>query len=301
MDGQVITGPVDRRIGELAGRQYGVVCRSQLNRLGLGRGGIEHRLTAGRLHPVHRGVYSVWRVRPSRPGQLVAAVLACGEGAALSHAAAAEWWGLTSKRAAPIEVTVPAAGGRRCRGVTVHRSTCLAGNTTTLRGIPVTSPAHTIADLAARSTRRELERLVDEAQRLRLYDRARLEHAMAPGPPGTALLRAVVQSHEPGSTWTRNDFEEAFLARLDNAGLPRPRMNDPVGPFELDCHWPEHRFAVELDGRGSHLTPRAFEGDRDRDGYLYAEHGIVTLRFTYLQVTRTAGVVVHRVRRALGA
>jgi very-short-patch-repair endonuclease len=77
-------------------------------------------------------------------------------------------------------------------------------------------------------------------------------------------------------------------------------MNHVVGPLELDCHWPEHRFAVELDGRGSHLTPRAFEDDRERDGYLYSEHGIVTLRFTHRQVTKRSAVVIHRLRRALG-
>jgi very-short-patch-repair endonuclease len=198
----------------------------------------------------------------------------------------------------PIEVTVPVAGRRRCRGVAVHRSTCLPGDVTALRGIPVTTPSRTIADLSSRCSRRDLERLLDEAQRLRLLGPNR-RPVIPAGRRGAVLLREVTRNHEAGSTWTRNDFEEAFLGLLDAAGLPRPRMNDPVGPFELDCHWPDHRFAVELDGRGSHLTPRAFEGDRDRDTYLYAEHGIVTLRFTYRQVTRTPGVVVHRLRRAL--
>jgi very-short-patch-repair endonuclease len=288
----------EKGIAELAARQYGVVTRRQLLASGVSPAAVGRRVEAGRLWPVHRGVYAVGRPDVSRAGYLLAAVLACGAGAALSHAAAAEWWRLTGRRAAPIEVTVPAAGGRRARGVVVHRSAHLTGHATRHRGIPVTTPERTMVDLAGSSTRRKMERLLDEAQRLRLYDRDRLDHALTAGLAGTALLRAVLERHEPGSTWTRNDFEEAFLGLLDDAKLPRPTMNHEVGPYVLDCLWADAGLAVELDGRGSHLTPRAFEGDRDRDSYLYAEHGVVTLRFTYRQITETPGVVAHRVRRA---
>jgi very-short-patch-repair endonuclease len=239
--------------------------------------------------------------RLSRSGVLTAAVLAAGKRAALGHWSAVEWWGLAQGRErSPIEVCVPQKGGRSRQGLIVHRcGTLIAGDLTVRRGVPVTTVERTLLDIASRARLREVERLLDEAHRLRLYDRHRLESVLSRRLAGSRLLRAVLLGHEAGSTWTRNDFEEAFLALVDRAGLPRPHMNDPVGPLEVDCHWPGHRFAVELDGRGTHLTPRAFEDDRERDGYLYAEHGIVTLRFTYLQVTKSPAVVIHRLRRAL--
>ena len=290
----------EESIVRLAVRQYGVVTRQQLLDAGVSASGVGRRVQGGRLFPVHRGVYAVGRPALARSGHVLAAVLACGSGAALSHAAAAEWWRLTRWRAAPIEVTVPAKGGRRCEGVLVHRSASLRDHALEHRGVRVTTPERTIVDVAAAGEKRRVERLVDEAERLGLYDRERLEPVLAMRLAGTGLVRSVLASHEVGSTWTRNDFEEAFLGLLDSAGLPRPLMNHPVGPYELDCLWPRRRIAVELDGRASHGTRRAFEDDRDRDSFLYAEHGISTLRFTHRQVNRSPGVVAHRVRRALG-
>jgi len=289
----------ERVIAELADRQYGVVTRVQLLAAGLSSAGIGRWVAAGRLFPVHRGVYAVGRPAITRSGHLIAAQLACGSGAALSHTGATEWWQLTGRRAHPIEVTVPALGGRRCPGVRVHRSESLPRHVVVRRRIAVTSVERTVLDMAARCPRREVERLVDEAQRLGLFERERFASVLTERRPGTALLGQVLAEHEAGSTWTRNDFEEAFLTLVDRAGLPRPLMNWPVGPYVIDCYWTDRRLAVELDGRETHLTPRAFEGDRDRDAYLFTEHGIHTLRFTYRQVTLRAAVVSHRLRRAL--
>lgn len=303
MDGQVIGGPSDRRIADLAAGQNGVVTAGQLRVLGLARGAIEHRLRVGCLFPVHRGVYSVWRATPSRAGQLTVAVLACGDRAVLSHWAAAEWWGLVGYRAGTIEVTVPAPGGRRCAGVVVHRSPDLTPHDRRLvRGLAVTPVARTIIDAAPTASRRDLERMLDEAERLRLLDFGDVAASLDGhrGRRGVGRVRRVLACHDAGSTWTHSELEERFLALCDRSALPRPRVNYLVGRHELDFWWPDQRLNAECDGRGAHATRRAFEADRARDAELTAS-GVRVLRFTYRQVALEAPVVAHRLRTALAA
>lgn len=296
------TKEVEHRVAALAARQGGVVSRAQLIALGLSPTVIVKRVRAGRLHPVFRGVFAVGHPAIPRGGRLKAAALACGHGAVLSHDSAAEWWGLQQRPSRAIEVSVPVAGSRQTAGLRVHRTAYLPPfHVTRSRGIPITTVERTIIDRAGRRPRRGVERDIDEAHRLGLFNSQRLETILAhcKGRAGTATLRAVLQAHTAGSTWTRNDFEEALFVLLDESGLPRPSANDPVGPYVLDFHWPDRGLAVECDGRGTHLTPKAFEADRARDADLWVTYAIHVIRFTFLQVTRGRAVTLHRLRGAL--
>jgi predicted transcriptional regulator of viral defense system len=162
--------PPDLGVAELAGRQWGVVASRQLVAAGLSRAGIVRRVRAGRLHPIYRGVYAVGHEVLSREGRWMAAVLACGEGAVLSHVSAAAHWELLSTAAARIDVTA-APSRHGAPGIRLHRSRSLdARDTTTHRGIPVTTRARTLLDLAATVAPQRLERAIAQAERLRLYD-----------------------------------------------------------------------------------------------------------------------------------
>lgn len=293
---------VEQRVAALAARQGGVVSREQLLSVGLGTSAIARRIRAGRLHPVLRGVYAVGHPAIPRGGRLLAAVLATGHGGVLSHDSAAEWWGLQERPSRPVEVSVPVAGSRTTAGICAHRTPYLPpSHVTRHRGIPITTVERTILDRAARNPRRTVERDLDEAHRLRLYDRPRLEAILKErkGRAGTPTLRAVLEEHTAGSTWTRNDFEEAFLKLIDDAHLPRPLANHRVGRYVLDFHWPVRGLAVECDGRATHLTPKAFEADRARDTDLWVTHAIHVIRFTYRQVTRDSATTTRRLRGAL--
>jgi predicted transcriptional regulator of viral defense system len=182
---------VERAIAALATRQHGVVSRAQLRALGLSDGAITARARRGVLHRVHHRVYAVGHTVLAVRGHWMAATLACGPGAALSHASAAALWELRASAARIVDVTVPGAGSRTRRGLRIHRARDLTGETTTHDGIPVTTPARTILDLAATLQRRPLERLLDQAENTRLTHVAALD-ALArahPGHHGASKLR----------------------------------------------------------------------------------------------------------------
>ena len=157
-------------IGRIADAQHGVVARAQLLALGLSADAIGRRVRNGRLRPLHRGVYAVGHLVVRREAHWLAAVLACGDDAVLSHATAAAHWGLRPSAATRVDVTVRGAGGRKRPGLRVHRYALLPGEITTHEAIPVTTPARTLLDLAAALPRRALERAVDQTEVLRLFD-----------------------------------------------------------------------------------------------------------------------------------
>jgi very-short-patch-repair endonuclease len=302
-------------IAKLAERQHGVLSAAQLYALGFSKDWVSGRVTAGWLHRLHRGVYAVGHRRLAMRGHWMAAVLACGEGAILSHYAAAELWRLRRPRSRPsplkgrdvpppIDVTIPGRGGRRRRpGLVIHRTAHLASGEQALHSrIPVTTPDRTILDLAAVLPRRQLERAVDEAHRLRLCAEDDLESIATAhsGRAGAGALSTLLREHHAGSTATRNDFEERFLALCRRYCLPQPEVNVPLLDYIVDFIWPEVRLIVEVDGRATHGTRRAFQEDRDRDGRL-AVAGYRVLRFTWWDVTRRPAVVADRVRRLLSA
>jgi hypothetical protein len=277
--------PLDVGLAELAERQFGVVSLGQLRALGLGERGVRHRVRAGRLRRLHRGVYAVGHGALGREGRRLAAVLACGEGAVLSHRSAAAHWGLLASQAALIDVTAPATRAG-VPGIRLHRSRFLdAQDTTNHQGIPITSVPRTLLDLAATIRSDRLERALAQAQRLELYDHKAIESVIARsnGHRGTGALAKAISREDP--KWTRNDYEAWFLALVREAGLPEPMVNESLAApdhprLDPDFCWPTHRLIVETDGWQTHRTRAAFEQDRRRDAALQAD-GWRVVRFTW--------------------
>ena len=292
-------------MSELARRQHGVVARGQLLALGFSRRAITGRLQRGHLHEIYLGVYVLGVRRVSRRGRWMAAVLAAGEGAMLSHRSAARLWGVMPMASEWVDVTCPPSRVVQRKGIVGHVSAIADDEQAVVDSIPATSVFRTIFDLAAVVELRELERALHEAEVQGLRDRVSLPMLLEryPRRRGARNLRAVLGSDEPVG-WTRNDFEEAFLALIDAYGLPRPRMNADLSLrgrfFEVDALWEEQRVALELDSRGVHGTPKRFESDRQRDRILVAE-GWRTMRITWLQLQEEPGAIVEDLRLALAS
>jgi len=292
------TPPLDILIAGLAERQHGVVGHAQLLALGLSASGIGRRLTSGRLHRIHRGVYAVGHRRIRRKGWWMAATLTTG--GVLSHRSASALWGLTD----PIEreeVTVPTTAGRRRRkGLTTHRTSSLpSAEVTTQDGIPVTTVPRTFIDLAEVVSRRKLERTLDEAEYLRLFDEGTFRAAIAahPGRTGAKRLALALDEHTAGTTRTNEGLEERFFLLCRRAGLPDPLVKPKIGPYELDFLWPNARLVVETDDR-THERNSTRKSDHDRDEYLRGR-GYEVRRFTWTQVTYEPDEVVNRLKALL--
>lgn len=290
----------DRLIRLLADRQHGVVERTQLLAAGLSERMIDRRVASGALIRLYPGVYAVGHRRLRREGLWLAAVLAGGPGAALSHRSAAAAWGLQGDRSTRVDVTVGGARGRAVRGLDVHRTRLRPLETTTRHGLRITTPARTLLDLADVVSAPQLERALEEAARLRLYDGRALRRCLerANGRRGRARLQAAIDLIDPAAGETRSRTETLALRIVEAGGLPRPLVNTLVGDDEVDLLWRQQRLIVELDSRGHHLTPRAFEEDRRRDARHLAA-GYRTLRFTYRQVERDPEYVAAALRAAL--
>jgi very-short-patch-repair endonuclease len=295
----------DRAVSRLARDQHGLVARRQLLAVGLGRVAVVERLKHGHLHEIHRGVYVVGSRRIGRKGRWMAAVLAGGEGTLLSHRSAARLWRLIPVAAERVEVTRPRSTRVRRDRIISHRSTVADDEWMIEDGIPTTSPFRTIFDLAARVPMRELERAFHEAEARQVTDRVSLPMLLErhPGRRGSRNLRALLGSKAPVMI-TRNDFEEAFLALIDESGFPQPRMNADLairGRFiEIDALWQEEGVAVELDSRGIHGTVKRFESDRQRDRILVAE-GFRTMRITWRQLQEEPQEIVGDLNTVLSS
>jgi very-short-patch-repair endonuclease len=290
----------DRAIAALAGAQHGVVSRAQLAELGLGRGAIANRVARGLLHPVHRGVYAVGHLRLARGGRWMAAVLAAGPGAVLSHRSAAELWGIRNGARSPIEVI--AVGPRRRPGIHAHRVRLEPDEITVEDGIPVTNPARTLFDLASVVTPQQLAHALNEAEIRRLTSPLPLDALIARHPRrkgSAALRRALEKQRRTGETVIRSDFEAAFLDFTERHGLPRPHMNEPLGPYQPDAFWAAQRLIVELDSYDIHTTRRAFERDRARDRALTTA-GYRVIRITWRQLTHEPEQLASELHTLLG-
>jgi predicted transcriptional regulator of viral defense system len=288
----------DPRIAVLAARQHGVIARRQLEAIGLGRGAIAHRVSAGRLHRVHRGVYAVGHRVLTVDGKRMAAVLAAGPGAVLSHASAAALWEIRPTAAARIDVSVRSNAGRGKRpGLRIHRAANLRGDEITEhRAIRVTTPARTLFDLASSLPARALERALDEAEIRDLYDRRALEaitraHA---GERGARRLNEAL-ADDGELTLTDSELEELMFAICDEHGIDRPAPQRWVAGLRVDFLFAASRLVVETDSWSYHRTRRAFERDRERDAIL-ARAGHRTLRFTHRQLKRDAATVAETIR-----
>jgi hypothetical protein len=293
--------PLDAALAEVAKGQWGVVSVEQLRALGYGRSAVTRRVRAGRLHRLFRGVYAVGHAHLGREGRRLAAVLACGEGAVLSHRSAASHWGLLDTHSARVDVTAP-----RSRdgfpGIRLHTARSLtAQDTTTHDGIPITSVARTLLDLAATVRPDRHERSLAQAERLQLYDGAAIAEVLsrANGHRGKAAL-ARATAREP--KLTRSELEAIFLSLVRQAGLPEPEANLPLAAhdhprLEPDFYWPTYRLVVETDGWETHRTRSAFRRDRRRDAALVAV-GWRVMRFTYDDVAYDGATVTRRLRAA---
>lgn len=270
-------GPADVRIAQLAARQHGAVTSAQLREAGLSRDAVLERRRSGRLHSLHRGVYAVGHIAPSIERRWMAAVLALsgdanrgsrsaalghGGGGVLSHRSAAELWGLLPPSRGPVDVSLLSRSGRRQRReIRIHRPTSLEPTEVTRnRGIPVTSPARTLADLRATASAREQRRAIRQAEVLGLFTG-----------PDIAPDR------------TRSELERQFLRLCRRHRLPMPDVNMRIGALTVDFCWAEQKLVVETDGYKYHRGRAAFENDRVRDLELHVL-GYEVLRLSYRQV-----------------
>jgi hypothetical protein len=291
----------DQAIAALAERQHGAVATRQLLALGLTRQAIARRADAGRLLRVHRGVYAVGHPVLTGHGRLMAAVLAGGENAVLSHASAAALWGMRSSDAERTDITVRRSGREKRSGLRIHRPRTLRPDeVTTHEGVPVTTPARTILDLAAMLGRRPLERVLDRTELLELADYPALRaiaHAH-PGHRGARKLQSTLDTHHAGTTLTRSHLEERFLTLCREHGLPAPLVNSWPSGKEVDFRFPGHALIVETDSWTHHRSREAFENDRARDA-LHTRAGYRTLRFTHRQLADDRAAVAATVASAL--
>jgi very-short-patch-repair endonuclease/predicted transcriptional regulator of viral defense system len=297
--------PRDVAIARLAARQLGVVSLTQLKALGLTASAVRSRVASGRLHRVHRGVYAVGHGRLTVEGQWIAAVLACGSKAVLSHRSAAALWGLRSDNRARTDVSVPSRSARSRPGIDVHPSVTLTPADRTIRdGIPCTTLARTLVDLAEVDSPRGVERAIEQAEVLRLFDLRAVEEvlARANGRRGAAVLTAVLARLEEPAL-TDSELEERFLTLCRAASLPSPEVNewlviDDEPAIKADFLWREKRLVVETDGWEAHGTRQAFERDRRRDERLKLA-GYEPLRFTRRRIIREPSGVMRTVAELL--
>jgi very-short-patch-repair endonuclease len=288
---------VERAIARLAARQDNVVTRDQLFEAGLGRGAIARRLEARTMQWLHRGVYLLGAAPPTPIARARAAVMACGEGAVVSHRSAAELCGLLPESAEGVDVTVVGRNPGVHQGVRLHRPRQMARHDVTkVRGIPVTSVARTICDIAATEPQREVEHAYQEG----LYRRIVTDRQIAavierePRRKGAPVIRALLDN--PGMT--RSEKERALLRLLKAAQLPRPLTNVRLHGYLVDAYWPEHGLVVEFDGWPAHGHRLAFESNRKRDQVLVA-HGLRVMRLTGRHLKGEPVAVAARIAMSL--
>jgi hypothetical protein len=261
-------GPVDRLLADVAGAQHGVVARWQLLAMEVRGGSVDRRIAGRRLHPLHRGVYAVGHGRVTKHGRVMAAVLACGPGALASHRTAAWLWDLLWDNRPRTDVTVTGRSAVKRPGIIVHRPRQLADDDRAIReGIPCTSAARTLLDVAATEPPRALRRAYEEAERRRVLDLRDVRRVLdgARGHRGAGPLRALVGDATGPVPLIRSEVEARFLDLVRAEGLPLPAMNVPFGKYELDAVWLDRKVVVEIDHYATHGHRRAFEGDRVRD------------------------------------
>jgi very-short-patch-repair endonuclease len=288
----VTSMPADAQVAWIAARQHGVVSTAQLAAAGVDRWGVHRRVAAGWLHRWHRGVFAVGHTGLTRQGRWMAAVLAGGDGAVLSHRSAGALWGLC--RDAPrSEITVP---GRKRK--TAHAGRIRPGETMTVDGIPVTKVARTLLDLAEVLSHDQLVQAIDNATNARLLHPSLMSSMMegATGRRGLKPLRQALLVTRPQDVLTRSELERRALRLIRQARLRQPEVNVRLHGRERDLLWRDARLVVELDGGEYHVRER----DTRRDTELLAR-GYATIRFTWRQVVSDPDWVVANLRLVLSA
>jgi hypothetical protein len=295
---------IDAALADLAISQHGVFDLDQLSAIGLARSGVRARKAAGRLHRIYHTVYSL--VPPKLltiKGHYMAAVLACGDDAALSHRSAAALLELRRTDQFRIDVTIPTRSPRKHKDLNIHRSTTLArADVTTVGRIPCTTVARTLLDLADQISRRSLERTFDQAEILNLLNVPAIEDQLRRNPKRRTakVVRSILVEHYAGSTATWSELEERFLKLARESGLPSPEVNawimldDGEPPIRADFVWRAQRVVVETDGHRTHRTRQAFERDR-RNARRLTVAAWKPIRTTWRQLEREPHEIVRAV------
>ncbi|HWI21031.1 MAG TPA: DUF559 domain-containing protein [Baekduia sp.] len=289
--------PIDVVIAAIAARQHGLVTAAQLRRLPLDWKSIARREQTGRLHRRYRGVYSVGHEVLTREGVWLAAVFASGPTAALSHRSAAHHLGLVADSPREFaEVTASTRGRRAQSGLRLYETTRLVPDQFTEHdGIRVTSVARTIADLAAVTTPRQVERAIGRAEVRHSVSVKELMDAARYRKGARVIRRIIGASDVP---MTRSGLEDRFLALVGNAGMPLPKANTIVAGYEVDFLWERQKLIVETDGDADHLARSARHRDRRRDARLSAL-GYAVIRFGWEQVVGRPDEVTASLHGAL--
>jgi very-short-patch-repair endonuclease len=281
----------------MARRQHGVMTRTALEGLGFSEEAIEHRLATGRLHLISPGVYAVGRPELTPHGRWMAAVLACGDEAVLSHRSAAQLWGIGYEEAKRIDVSIRRRSKIARKGIKVHARPALDARSVVVRfGIPVTSVVQTLIDLATELELMPLERAVNEADKLDLVDPETLRRALDAytGMPGVRTLRTMLDRHT--FRLSDSDLEILFRPLALAAGFPLPLTKHRVLGYEADFWFPDHGLIVETDGLRYHRTPsqQARAAKRDQK---HTAAGFRVLRFTHWQIAHAPDEVTDVLRR----
>jgi hypothetical protein len=294
---------VEATILQLAGRQQGLVTRGQILALGLGPDAIGHRVRARRLQPVQKGVYRVGPLLGAAAREM-AAVLACGRDAFVGDGSAAALWSLLPKEdpSRPVSVIVRSPHRRRRPGVRVRCAPGLRDDeVTVLDGVPLTTPARTLLDLAGSKRPALLEQAVARGEREGMVDRAGLVEMLRrqPSSAGAGALRALTDALTDPKL-SRSDAEDRFLALVSSVGLPEPEMNATVGRDEVDFVWRSERVVVEVDGFRFHRSRGSFVNDR-RKGARLSGRGFQVIRVTWDDLVHEPTVTLVQLALALGA
>jgi len=292
----------DREISERAGGQRSLITRQQLLALGVSSDMIARALRRGRLHRMHQGIYSLvpFPALPPHATEL-AAILACGDSALLSHHSAAAVWGIRPFLEGDVDVTVIGKEtGRRRRGIRVHRTAHLdPRDARRYQQLPITSPARALLEIAPETSGRALEWALDQALVKRLTTRGQIKAVLAAYPhrPGTPKLQTLLDPDRP-TTITRSHPEEQLLERLRKAGLPIPEVNARVGNYTADFLWRAAKLILEVDGYHYHHTRAAFERDHQRDSEHQRDDYLV-IRVTPRQLQRNLDALLVQIAIAL--
>jgi hypothetical protein len=259
-------------VSYLADRQHGVVSRRQVLELEVSCRQLDRWVNAGHIHRVYRGVYAVGHRRLTWEGQRMAAVLACGPGAFLSHTPAGQLQRIVERRLrTAMHVSLTGRSDRAPAGIVTHRPRSLdRRDTRHFLNIPVTTPTRTVWDLATMLTPRETRRAFARAEKLDLLDRPRLASLVASNPKhkGAGVIRALLGEAALPLARTRSWLEDLVVFICSEHGLPLPLVNVDLLGYEADFLWPDAKFVVEADG-GDHLD----RAQRDRDNERDATHG----------------------------
>jgi predicted transcriptional regulator of viral defense system len=305
LDNRWPKGRLDRLIVAIAARQHGVIALAQLLALGLSPRAVRDRVASGRLHRIHQGVYAVGRLDLPIKGHWMAAVLACGEGAVLSHRSAATLHGLINARGGKIDVAIPRQSSISRPGIRVRRSTCLvAADCVMVDRIPCTSVPATLLALAATAPRNVLESACNQAELEWALDMRAIEELLdrRGAHPGSARLRAVLEIDDLGLDRTKSKLEKRFVWLAKEMGLPAPTINEwisiPGEEMQCDFVWHGQRVIVEVDAWETHRTRKAFYNDPRRDQLLLLA-GWSVVRVTSRDLDEDPDRVVRVVRTML--